>query len=281
MNYKLHYDLLISKAESRLLEEQYYEIHHIIPRCLGGLDNDDNLIKLTAKEHYIAHMLLAKIYSGTQYGYKLASAFNYMCVDSHGGNRTRSRGYALARLLFSKNHPTKNPEVIDKIKASLKIYWDNKKLTYQYIEYLCPCGCETKLKIKIGHKLKFVKGHENINRIHIDTSNYSKALIKRYENDDERLKQSNNLKNYISTLSKEEKSVRSKNSFGNCDQIARALAISESKRGKKTNQQELEILKYGQMSAKEFNNFLIGRSKTVITRSINKRKIYLDRINNK
>lgn len=38
----------------------YCEIHHILPRCLGGVDNDNNLISLTAKEHYIAHKLLAE-----------------------------------------------------------------------------------------------------------------------------------------------------------------------------------------------------------------------------
>lgn len=38
----------------------YKERHHIIPRCLGGSDDDDNLIDLYAREHVIAHKLLAQ-----------------------------------------------------------------------------------------------------------------------------------------------------------------------------------------------------------------------------
>lgn len=39
--------------------EEYCERHHIIPKCMGGTDEEDNLIDLYAKEHYEAHRLLA------------------------------------------------------------------------------------------------------------------------------------------------------------------------------------------------------------------------------
>lgn len=39
--------------------EEYYERHHIIPKCMGGRDEEDNLIDLFAREHFIAHKLLA------------------------------------------------------------------------------------------------------------------------------------------------------------------------------------------------------------------------------
>ncbi len=39
--------------------EEYHERHHIKPRCLGGDDDEDNLIDLFAREHFKAHMLLA------------------------------------------------------------------------------------------------------------------------------------------------------------------------------------------------------------------------------
>lgn len=38
--------------------DEYHERHHILPKCLGGLDNDENLIDLFAKEHFVAHRLL-------------------------------------------------------------------------------------------------------------------------------------------------------------------------------------------------------------------------------
>ena len=38
---------------------EYHETHHILPKCLGGCNEDDNLIDLFAHEHFIAHKLLA------------------------------------------------------------------------------------------------------------------------------------------------------------------------------------------------------------------------------
>lgn len=39
---------------------EYHERHHIVPKCLGGTNNKENLIDLFAREHFIAHQLLAK-----------------------------------------------------------------------------------------------------------------------------------------------------------------------------------------------------------------------------
>lgn len=64
MDYQRHYDNLIQTRENRILTEgEYYEKHHIIPKCLGGTNDITNLVVLTAREHYIAHWLLAKIHS--------------------------------------------------------------------------------------------------------------------------------------------------------------------------------------------------------------------------
>jgi hypothetical protein len=60
MNYQLHYDKLIERAKNRSLS-CYLEKHHIIPRCLGGSNDKENLVDLTPEEHYIAHQLLVKI----------------------------------------------------------------------------------------------------------------------------------------------------------------------------------------------------------------------------
>lgn len=60
MDYAKHYNKLIESRLSREIEG-YFETHHIVPRCLGGSDDTSNLIKLTAREHLIAHILLMKI----------------------------------------------------------------------------------------------------------------------------------------------------------------------------------------------------------------------------
>lgn len=72
MNYQLHYDLLIQKASTVIRkkfkstnpEYVYYERHHIIPKCMGGSNARTNLVLLTPEEHYLAHLLLVKIYKG-------------------------------------------------------------------------------------------------------------------------------------------------------------------------------------------------------------------------
>jgi hypothetical protein len=39
--------------------DEYHERHHIIPKCMGGTDDKENLIDLLAREHFVAHRLLA------------------------------------------------------------------------------------------------------------------------------------------------------------------------------------------------------------------------------
>lgn len=70
MNYAEHYSKLISKGIMREFKRRsenvsntgtYYEQHHILPLSQGGLDDNSNLVKLTPKEHYLAHLLLWKM----------------------------------------------------------------------------------------------------------------------------------------------------------------------------------------------------------------------------
>lgn len=100
MNYKSIYDNIIAHAISNVIEG-YGEIHHIIPKCMGGSDIPENLVKLSARQHYIAHILLTKIYPNNN---KLTYAGNMMT------NLTNSRGYESVKRSFSENHPNKNPE---------------------------------------------------------------------------------------------------------------------------------------------------------------------------
>lgn len=58
MNYKKHYDLLIQKALDRVKPDCYFEKHHIVPKCVGGSDEESNLVNLTYKEHCVAHRML-------------------------------------------------------------------------------------------------------------------------------------------------------------------------------------------------------------------------------
>jgi hypothetical protein len=79
MNYQKHYHLLIEKRKKDPLSlEEYSEWHHIIPKCIGGSDEPENLIRLTPEEHYVAHQLLVKIYPDEP---KLVYATNMLTVN--------------------------------------------------------------------------------------------------------------------------------------------------------------------------------------------------------
>lgn len=79
MNYSKIYDSIIHRAKPRGLDKSlldfYSENHHIHPRCMGGVDDDFNRVLLIAREHFIAHWLLTKIYPSN---YKLKYAFSLM-----------------------------------------------------------------------------------------------------------------------------------------------------------------------------------------------------------
>jgi hypothetical protein len=108
MNYTKHYNLLIERAKERLLEG-YKEAHHIIPKSMGGTGDPDNLVNLTAREHYVAHILLAKIYGGTQW-----HAVNLMGRKKNYTNRY----YERARLEHSKLLSVQNKRTKTKPKES-------------------------------------------------------------------------------------------------------------------------------------------------------------------
>ena len=55
---------------------EYHEKHHIKPKCLGGENIEENYIDLYAKEHFIAHKLLAK---ENPHNSKLQYAWWMMC----------------------------------------------------------------------------------------------------------------------------------------------------------------------------------------------------------
>lgn len=77
MDYKKHYNKLIEKARTREELEGYAETHHIVPKCMGGEDSCNNLVKLTAREHFVAHWLLHRLNPTNS---KLSFAFRMMAT---------------------------------------------------------------------------------------------------------------------------------------------------------------------------------------------------------
>ena len=102
--YKKWHDSIIAKAKHRTLEG-YKEVHHIIPKSCGGTNDKDNLVPLTAREHYIVHMLLPYFTTG-QIKHKMLNAFIFMTAKSKSCKRDykiNSRVYDKLRSEFSKS----------------------------------------------------------------------------------------------------------------------------------------------------------------------------------
>lgn len=81
--YTIWYMAIIENGRIRHLND-YIERHHIIPRSLGGNDTSNNIVKLTAREHFVCHRLLAKIFP-------------------NGSKERRSMNFALHKMAYGTN----------------------------------------------------------------------------------------------------------------------------------------------------------------------------------
>jgi hypothetical protein len=108
MNYQKTYSSLIAKAQARTALIGYKERHHILPRSMGGTDDASNLVNLTAREHFIAHYLLAKIHGGNQW----AAIIRF----KHGNKKSyfNSKLYEIGRI----NHSIQVSKVHKGVKRS-------------------------------------------------------------------------------------------------------------------------------------------------------------------
>lgn len=101
--YAIWYERLITKAKNRTLaKESYFERHHIIPRSMGGADDKNNLVKLLAREHYVAHALLWKMRFKGDANMKMVHAFNQLSImypsKNHPGYKINSRLFEAVKL---------------------------------------------------------------------------------------------------------------------------------------------------------------------------------------
>lgn len=97
------YNNIIKNRQENPIIDGYKELHHIKPRSLGGTNEKNNLIYLTAKEHYICHMLLVEIYSKDNISYqKMLSAFMMMKTRTKNGISVNSRIYENYKKELSK-----------------------------------------------------------------------------------------------------------------------------------------------------------------------------------
>jgi hypothetical protein len=129
MNYQKIYNQIIERAKNRVLGG-YKEKHHILPKCLGGDNKKENLIELTAREHFLSHMLLCEIHPKND---KLKYALWLMVIGKkrwkqNDPYKISSRTYEFLKLNFIK---VSKKKIISK-DQKLKISKANSKKVIQY-----------------------------------------------------------------------------------------------------------------------------------------------------
>lgn len=158
--------------------DYYTEKHHIIPKCMGGEDKDDNYVLLTYEEHIKAHLLLYVLHSEN---IGLTLAFKTMASIRDLNDLSLKIDLTVIeelRIKFSEymkgdNNPMKNPEIAKKFSG------DNSPMKRKEIRSLLsenmklnnpmknPETVEKMRKSKIGrktsksHRLAMSEGHLN------------------------------------------------------------------------------------------------------------------------
>ena len=59
-------NIIKTRGQWNIPDGEYFEKHHIIPKCIGGSNDNQNIIWLYPREHFIAHKLLAEENSDIQ-----------------------------------------------------------------------------------------------------------------------------------------------------------------------------------------------------------------------
>lgn len=119
MNYSRIYREFIADRRNAI-PSGYAERHHVVPRSLGGGDGTENIVVLTAEDHYFAHLLLAKMHGG-----KMAWALQLLAETAgrrwsnrHSGRRNYGFGQRLAARLKgeawqAEANPLHNPTIYE------------------------------------------------------------------------------------------------------------------------------------------------------------------------
>ena len=116
---RLYFKLISNRKSLGLPEGHYYERHHIFPSSLGGPNSKRNLIRLSAREHFLCHFLLTKMCKKDIHFKKMVYAFNMMGWNSSGKRYVNSRLYESNKSKFSKqikNDHGRNKKISETLK---------------------------------------------------------------------------------------------------------------------------------------------------------------------
>jgi hypothetical protein len=133
--YTSYYISIINNAKNRLIDG-YYETHHIIPKSLGGSNLKENLVKLTAREHFVCHLLLTKMYEGDAKNKMVHAAWAMATLENNSQQRYKitSKIYESLRIKYAnlksetlKGKPGRKHSEETKKKLSLALIGKKRK----------------------------------------------------------------------------------------------------------------------------------------------------------
>jgi hypothetical protein len=106
--YTRWYNQIVKRAKFRIIDD-YTESHHIIPESMGGPDTPENLVELTAREHFICHWLLVKMTTGEDH-WKMVNALRMMRAEKSGQKRYKTKITARVYENLKKEYSTLQSE---------------------------------------------------------------------------------------------------------------------------------------------------------------------------
>lgn len=95
--YYMWYLDIMKAAQNRATPTDYFENHHIIPRSLGGSNDSKNIVALTAREHFISHILLTKFTTGQSQHKMLYAASGMKRARKYQNRYINSRLYEMVK----------------------------------------------------------------------------------------------------------------------------------------------------------------------------------------
>lgn len=144
------YNKIITQAKSRV-NDCYTEKHHIIPKSLGGTNDIDNIVVLTAKEHYICHLLLIKMTEGKNRTKMRYAAYRFTHINPYQKGRLKITGRRyqyLKEQMFLANKervgPNKGKKMSEEQKVKISNALKGKKLGPQSPEHRAKLGQYTR-----------------------------------------------------------------------------------------------------------------------------------------
>lgn len=126
--YNKWYNELIVNATNRTLPEGIYtENHHIIPYCMTRNNKKSNIVSLTAREHFIAHLLLWKITMPKKWHNKMTMALHMMVNGSGYGKQKLARSkYIVPSRLVEKHRLEWREHISNSMKGEKNPFYGKK-----------------------------------------------------------------------------------------------------------------------------------------------------------